>query len=109
MTKQDPCTTNLADFGSRERKHLIDLLTAWRGQGLPYDFNNEEVVPMFNRDSGFVFLTNADYQVCMMNGDNLETWRNCFNCNNEGFKEDCPLDEDGNCPNCSKKNDDEEE
>lgn len=30
-------TTDLAEFGSRERQLLIDILIAWREQGLPED------------------------------------------------------------------------
>jgi hypothetical protein len=97
--RQDPTTTNLADFRSRERRLLIELLTAWEEQGLPDDFYEEEVVPMFNRNSGNVFLTNSEFQVAMMNGDKLESFYSCPNCGHEGFKEDCELNDDG-CNEC---------
>ena len=67
-------TTDLSDFGYRELAMLEELLKAMREQGLPDDFYDDEVVPMFNRNSGNVFLTNSDYQVAMLNGDNLESW-----------------------------------
>ncbi|MCM1008210.1 MAG: hypothetical protein NC485_09825 [Ruminococcus flavefaciens] len=62
----DVTTTNLADFGARERHELIEILQAWESSGLPDDFYDDEVVLMFNRDSGYVFLTNSEYQVCMV-------------------------------------------
>ena len=101
MKTQEATTTNLADFGSRERGLLVDLLTAWKKQGLPHDFYEEEVIPMFNRNSGNVFLTNSEFQVCMMNGDKLECWYTCFNCGQEGFIEDCKINDCG-CNQCHK-------
>lgn len=102
VKQQEITTTNLADFGYRERELLIELLTAWHKQGFPQDFECDEVIPMFNRNSGYVFLTNYEYQCCMMNGDKLETWHNCFNCGHEGFLEDCQLNDDG-CNECNKE------
>jgi hypothetical protein len=100
MKTQEITTTNLADFGYRERKELIRLLTAWHENGLPEDFYDEQVHPMFNRNSGNVFLTNSDYQVAMMNWDKLESWHSCCNCGHEGFKEDCQTDDEG-CNECN--------
>jgi len=99
MKHKEITTTNLSDFGSRERELLIELLTAWQKQGLPNDFYSEGVIPMFNRNSGYVFLTNSEYQTAMMNGDKLEIWHNCGNCGHEGFAEDCMLSDDG-CNEC---------
>ena len=96
-------TTNLADFGSRERGLLIELLTAWQNQGIPDDFYGDEVTAMMNRNSGYVFLTNSDYQTAMMNGDKLEIWHNCGNCGHEGFAEDCQLNDEG-CNECKGEN-----
>ena len=78
-------TTNLADFGARELYMVEQLLKAMREQGLPEDFYDNEVVPMFNRYSGNVFLTNSEYQVAMLNGDNLESWYFLSYHGNEGF------------------------
>ncbi len=96
-------TTNLAEFGYEERRELIELLQAWNKQGLPEDFYDNEVVPMFNKKSGCVFLTNSDYQAAMMNGNKLEIWHNCPNCGHEGFAEDCQLNDDG-CNECNEQN-----
>ncbi len=97
---KDITTTDLADFGSRERMMLVDLLTAWDEQSLPVEFCDEEVRAMMNRDSGSVFLTNSEYQCAMMNGDKLEMWHYCFNCGHEGFEEDCKLNDEG-CNECN--------
>ncbi len=93
-------TTNLSDFGSRERNMLIELLQAWRDEGLPEDFYEEDVQAMMNKNSGYVFLTNSDFQVAMMNGDKLETFYTCSYCGSEGFKEDIQLYDDGDCSEC---------
>lgn len=106
MKTQEATTTDLADFCSRERAMLVDIFMAWDNDGLPDDFSQEEVRPMFNRNSGNVFLTNSEFQVCMMNGDKLESWYNCFNCGHEGFIEDCQINDCG-CQEChpmEKKN-----
>ncbi len=92
-------TTNLADFGYIEITGLIKLLIALCEQGLPDDFDNTDVHPMMNKNSGNVFLTNDNYEVAMLNGDKLETWYHCGNCGHEGFAEDCQLNDDG-CNEC---------
>lgn len=101
MKTQEITTTDVAHFGSRERAMLIDLLVAWRDQGLPIEFESDGVTPMLNRNSGHVFLTNSQYQVAMMNGDKLEIWHICFNCGHEGFAEDCQIN-DESCNECIK-------
>lgn len=64
-------TTNLAEFGNRELAEVRDLLTAMIDEGLPEDFDRDGTVPAFNKSSGSVFLTNSEYQVCMII---LEAW-----------------------------------
>jgi hypothetical protein len=86
-------TTDLTDFGSRERGTLVTLLTAWSTQGLPKDFDNYEVVPMLNKDSGNVFLTNSNYDVAMLHGSKLESFYYCPECGHEGFAEDIEHDD----------------
>lgn len=69
MKEQKITTTDLSDFGYRGLEKLDELLLAMRTQGLPSDFNDDEVVPMFNLKSGNVFLTNSDYQVAMLDSN----------------------------------------
>lgn len=59
-------TTDLADFGAREKEIAEQLLRAMRVSGLPEDFEDREVTVMFNTMSGNVFLTNSEYQVAML-------------------------------------------
>ena len=78
-------TTDISKFGTREIIMLRDILDAWVENGLPHDFNNDEVVPMMNLNSGNVFLTNSDYQVAMMGDGELQSFYSCPECGYEGF------------------------
>lgn len=78
-------TTDIGKFGWLEISKLRDILNAWMNTGLPEDFDQTGVHPMFNMNSGNVFLTNEDCQVAMMNGDNLESFYSCPECGYEGF------------------------
>lgn len=102
MKTREITTTDLSDFSSDERYDLVQLLNAWRYQGLPSDFYQDEVVPMMNKNSGNVFLTNSEYQVAMMNGNKLEIFHSCSNCGHEGFSDECQLNSDG-CNECKSE------
>ena len=91
-SSNDPYTENLADFGMREIRLLRDILDAWLNNGLPDDFYDEGVKPALNRNSGYVFLTNEDYQVCMEVDGKLESFYFTPYEGYEGFYEDL-LDE----------------
>lgn len=84
-------TTDLSKFGHCQREELEDVLRAWRLNGLPDDFENDQVVPIFNMESGKVFLTNSEYQVCMLDGieaneGKLQSFYTCPYCGHAGFK-----------------------
>ena len=81
-------TTDFSRFGYRERRLAEKLLSAWNTQGLPENFDEEEVQIMMNMHSGNVFLTNTEYQVAMMNGDKLEMFYYDFETGEEGFWEE---------------------
>ena len=83
--KMEIVTADLSRFGHRERELAEELLKAWREQGLPDDFYNDGVNISFNTHSGYVFLTNEEYQVAMMNGDKLESFYTDFETGEEGF------------------------
>jgi hypothetical protein len=85
-------TTDLSEYGFRELNELEILLKALRLQGLPSEFSADGVTPMFNKNSGNVFLTNSDCQVAMMNGGKLEMFYSCPECGCEGFAEDLKTD-----------------
>ena len=78
-------TTNLAQFGNRELAEVRDLLDAMLNSGLPSDFYEDAVQPMFNMNSGCVFLTNSDYQVCMLNEGKLKSFYSSPYAGLEGF------------------------
>ena len=81
-------TENLADFGFREIKLLRDILDTWVESGSPDGFDNTEVKPAFNKGSGYVFLTNEEYQVAMLNDGDLELWHFTPYDGYEGFIDD---------------------
>ena len=93
-------TTDLTKFGFRELEMMEELSKAWRTQGLPVDFWDEGVHIAFNTHSGYVFLTNSDFQAAMMNGDNLESHYFCPYCGHEGFKED--MEHDPEADDCTE-------
>ena len=62
---QKTYTEDLADFGYREQRAAQDLFEAWKSNGLPDALWNNGVKIGFNMNSGYVFLTNSDYQVAM--------------------------------------------
>ena len=85
-------TTDFSKFGYRERKMAEELLQAWNSEGLPDDFEDNEVTIMMNMDSGNVFLTNSEYQVAMMNGDTLESFYTDLETGEEGFLDELSED-----------------
>ena len=87
-------TTDFSKFGYREREMAAELLNASIKQGFPEDFEDDETTIMMNQMSGNVFFTNAEYQVAMMNGDNLESFYSCPICGHEGFLDEMGHNED---------------
>ena len=87
---QNVYTENLNDIITfdRERALAIELLQAWGEQGLPDDFYEEGVKLAFNRNSGYVFLVNDEYQCAMMNDDKLEIHYTSPYDGHEGFIND---------------------
>src|SRR5678815_1789394 len=82
-------TADLSDFGYRELAMAADLLQAYKER----DKDNTRLLGdglslCMNTNSGYVFLTDEDYNVAMMNGDVLEDWHTCSECGHEGFAED---------------------
>ena len=79
-------TSDLSKFGFRELKMAADLLAAYCEN--PSDFLDDGLTVMLNTHSGYVFLTDEDFNVAMMNGDRLEQFHTCFECGAEGFAEE---------------------
>src|SRR4030042_2283892 len=84
--KNEIYTENLADFGIRERSLAGKLLAL----PLPDGFYDDGVKLAFNRNSGFVFLVNADYQCAMLNSatGKLGLWHSTPYNGHEGFLAD---------------------
>ena len=83
-------TTNLSEFGWRELKLARDLLSAIIDQRLPEDFYDDKVEVAFNQHSGYVFLTNSEYQVALINPstNKLESFYSSPYEGREGFLND---------------------
>ncbi len=86
-------TTDFSLFGSRERAMAEKLLKASREQGFPENFYDDEITIMMNMNSGNVFFANSDFQVAMMNEDELEMFYSCPICGHEGFLDEMGHDE----------------
>ena len=88
MSRDNITTTDFSEFGWRERKMASELLNASIEQGFPSDFEDDEVQIMMNKNSGNVFFTNSEYQVAMMNGEDLESFYNLPYSGIEGFADE---------------------
>ena len=91
MDTKEIVISDLSKFGYREKEIAAKLLTAMC-KGLPEDFDDDEVTVAMNTNSGYVFLTNSEYQVAMFNGDNLESFYSCPECGCEGFFNEIGID-----------------
>tara|TARA_R110001592_G_scaffold171437_2_gene409801 strand:+ start:320 stop:667 length:348 start_codon:yes stop_codon:yes gene_type:complete len=94
----DVYTEDLAEFGYREQNMAMDLFIAWKANGLPDDFYNDGVKIGFNKNSGYVFLTNSDYQCCMDVEGKLESHYSTPYEGHEGFYDDLMVDYDNMHP-----------
>ena len=86
-------TTDLGEFGFRELKEAGAILSAYGNGKLTSVarefFDEDEVRVCMNQNSGYVFLTNSEYQALMLNdAGQLELWINLSYHGSEGFLED---------------------
>ena len=79
-------TQDLSQFGDRELRIAIRLLRLIREQ----NFLTTGIHIEFNPSSGFVFLTDDDFNVGVLNSDNsgILQFLNCAECGYEGTAED---------------------
>jgi hypothetical protein len=75
-------TMDLSKFGLRELEEAKVLLS-WVKEIDSYG----KVELCFNTHSGYVFLSDENYKVWMMNGNIIEEWYSCPYCGHEGFLE----------------------
>ena len=82
-------TTDLSQFGNRELGIAGEILTAYSENNLTElalsFFNTDGVTVMMNQNSGNVFLTNSDYEVLMLRGDELDLFLTTPYDGREGF------------------------
>lgn len=85
-------TTDLSEFGWKELDEASKLIAAYADK--TPDFLASGVQVMMNVQSGFVFLTDDEYNVAMINPETqkLEQFFSCPECGNEGFTTDYPFD-----------------
>ena len=82
-------TRDFARFGSRERNTAGELLTALHtSNDKASHLSDNGIAIEFNLNSGMVFLVDEDFNVAVMEGDNLVDFLTCPECGNEGTKED---------------------
>ena len=89
MRDNEIVTADLSRFGYRELALAGELLKAYGDNGAPRDFDEQGVSLTFNTNSGNVFLTNENADVCMMTSDKtLESWYYLGYEGHEGFLDD---------------------
>lgn len=94
-------TSDLADFGYVELRMAAALLNAYCDN--PSLLSGDDVRIYLNRNSGYVFLSDENHDVAMMNGDKLERWYTCPECSWEGFADYYEYDtKHGNTKPCCK-------
>ena len=67
-TQENIYTEDLQDFGLIELEEAAKLLSEIKN-GVPEDFEKCKIRVAFNKNSGYVFLTNSEYQVAMIDDE----------------------------------------
>lgn len=96
-------TRDLSQFGNIEREEASKLLLAMSNRHWASDDDElqDGVAIEFNPNSGNVFLVDDDCNVAMLNNEGeLENWISCRACDNEDFRSEITLDENGYCEDC---------
>jgi hypothetical protein len=78
-------TSDLSEFGYRELKIAGQILSTFKTDKDKTRFIDEGLTVFFNKKSGYVFLSDENYNVAMMNGDILEDFIHCPDCGNEAL------------------------
>jgi len=87
-------TCGLNDFGSRELDMAVELLDKYKEAVRNGDYEElgltTNIRLAMNTNSGYVFLTDDDYNVVMINPETkkAEKYYTCSNCGFEGFKDE---------------------
>lgn len=87
-------TTNLYDFGLREIEIAAIILREYSNGNYCHPFWSGEGVQLYmNKLSGFVFLSDSEYNVLMLNNDKLEPFYTLPHSGIEGFLDEILIDE----------------
>lgn len=90
-------TRKFEDLGYVQLRELSEMILSMIEDGVPKDFYDDGVVWEFNPNSGNMFFTNDDYQVCMMNGGKLESFYWLSYDGHAGFAEDLKENYENGC------------
>ncbi|MEK6884479.1 MAG: hypothetical protein AABY22_32905 [Nanoarchaeota archaeon] len=86
QNKNEIVTVDLSEFGYIELREASKLLIAYYES--KQNFLGDGLMLNFNKNSGYVFLCDEDYNVGLLTDDGkLEQFFSCPNCGAEGFKE----------------------
>ena len=88
METESYLTTDLGDMNLDE---VVDMLKSFQEQNTTPAFKAMwygTPTPTLNKESGYTFLTNSEYQVAMMNEDKLSMFINCGECGREEFEQE---------------------
>lgn len=99
----DTVTEDWDKFGYREKKMGVELLNAWMDRKYARNIleMGDGVKVAFNLLSGYVFLTNNNYDAFMLDEDgNLDIFLHCPECGNEGFPPE--MRDDPSCDKCKE-------
>ena len=92
----DVVTKDFSKFGSREREMASELLAAYGTDKDKTKFLGQGVEVCFNTHSAYVFLSDEDFNVAIMEGGELVDFITCPNCGHEDslpdFLESCGND-----------------
>lgn len=80
---QNIVTSDISKFGQRERELAKKLLSVYGTKDDRTKHLGDGIQVFMNRDSGYVFLSDEDYNVALLNGNKLEDFHSCPNCGNE--------------------------
>lgn len=106
MKMNKTITSDLSSFGYRELDEASKLLTAYANEGFKEDnFFNDGLTLNLNISSGYVFLSDEDYNVGMLNENGqIEQFISCSYCGVEGLKSELkPFCDNGYCGECHLK------
>ena len=79
-------TNDLSKFGYRELAEAGELLKEYADK--PADFLSDGLTINFNPNSGYVFLSDEDYNVGVMTAEGIVQFFSCPQCGYEGTNEE---------------------